>query len=142
MSELKIATCTYQEFAPEMGTPIRTTAGGVRFPLGYQIGGHARLITPPWELVKANLAADAYEFHYRRQLNEAGPDLIRQELIAIAGAWDLDVPAVLLCFDRLDHPGQWCHRTMFARWWTEVTNEDVPELGARPRPAAPTLFEF
>ncbi|MEU6928977.1 hypothetical protein AB0A05_07415 [Streptomyces sp. NPDC046374] len=142
MSDLRIATCTYQEFSPDMGTPIRTTAGGVRFPLGYQLGGHARLVTPPWELVRAGLAADAYEFHYRRQLADTGVDLIRAELLAIAGAWDLDAPAVLLCFDRLDKPGQWCHRTMFATWWTAETGEDVPELGAKPHRPAPTLFDF
>ncbi|MFD6941067.1 hypothetical protein ACFWAP_33575 [Streptomyces goshikiensis] len=130
MSELRIATCTYQEFQPEMGTPIRTTAGHPRFALSYQIAGHAKLVTPAWALVKANLPEDAYEFQYRRQLSAAGLDAIRAELYAIAGAYDLDSPAVLLCFDRLNKPGYFCHRTHFARWYAAETGELVPELGA------------
>ncbi|KQW13720.1 hypothetical protein [Streptomyces sp. Root369] len=133
MSDLRIATCTFQEFQPEMGTPVRTTAGGVRFPLSYKLGGHARLVTPAWGLVqqaRKGMAADAYEFHYRRQLNEAGVDAIRAELLAIAGANDLDSPVVLLCFDKLAVPGNWCHRSQFARFWNELTGEEVPELGA------------
>ncbi|GGZ23485.1 hypothetical protein GCM10010387_15840 [Streptomyces inusitatus] len=139
---LRLATCTFQEFAPHMGTPVRTTAGHPRFSLSYQLGGHARLVTPSWNLVRANLAADAYEFQYRRQLTAAGVDAIRDELTAIAGAFDLDAPAVLLCFDRLNKPGQWCHRTMLAAWWTEHTGDLVPELGAQPARPNPTLFDF
>ncbi|MFF5968230.1 hypothetical protein ACFY64_31805 [Streptomyces collinus] len=139
MADLRIATCTFQEFQPAMGTPVRTTAGHPRFALSYQLGGHARLVTPPWKLVRANLAADAYEFQYRRMLTEAGVDSIREELLAIAGANDLDAPVVLLCFDRLDK-GNWCHRVMFGAWYAEQTGQAVPELGAQPKAPTPTLF--
>ena len=145
MSDLRIATCTYQEFQPLMGTPVRTTAGHPRFALSYQLAGHARLVTPAWKLVqeaRKGMAEDAYEFLYRRQLTDAGVDAIREELLAIAGANDLDAPVVLLCFDRLDRPGTWCHRVHFGRYWTEVTGEEVPELGAKPQAPTPTLFDF
>ncbi|MFJ5037969.1 hypothetical protein [Streptomyces parvulus] len=145
MSELRIATCTFQEFQPGMGTPVRTTAGHPRFALGYQLGGHARLLTPAWKLVqeaRKGLAQDAYELLYRRQLTDAGLDAVRAELLGIAGANDLDAPVVLLCFDRLDKPGQWCHRTHAAKWLSEQTGEEVPELGAKPQAPAPTLFDF
>ncbi|MEU8870465.1 hypothetical protein AB0D24_04730 [Streptomyces javensis] len=142
--QIRLATCTYQEFAPDMGTPVRTTVGHPRFPLSYQLGGIARSVTPTRHLLKIE-AEDAYEFSYRRLLNDRGVDLIREELTAIAGANDLDVPVVLLCFDKLSKPGNWCHRTHFAKWWTDQTGEEVPELGAVPVPAPPTppaLFEF
>ncbi|MDH6189156.1 hypothetical protein M2168_002188 [Streptomyces sp. CZ24] len=144
MSDLRLATCTYQEFAPTMGTPVRTTAGAPRFPLAYRLGGHARLITPTRDLLKIN-AQDAYEWGYRRLLNGNGLDNISRELMAIAGANDLDSPLVLLCFDRLDRltpPDDWCHRLHFAKWWTEQTGDEVPELGARRQAAPPTLFDF
>ncbi|GAA2948444.1 hypothetical protein ACFPN0_15115 [Kitasatospora cinereorecta] len=144
MSDLRLATCTFQEFAPHMGTPVRTTVGAPRFSLPYPLGGHARLITPTRDLLKIN-AQDAYEWGYRRLLNGNGLENIRRELTAIAGANDLDSPLVLLCFDRLDRltpPDDWCHRTMFARFWTEQTGDEVPELGARRQPAPPTLFDF
>jgi hypothetical protein len=35
---------------------------------------------------------------------------------------------VCLCFEDLTKPGLWCHRQIFARWWTEETGEAVPEL--------------
>ncbi|MFI9026331.1 hypothetical protein [Streptomyces sp. NPDC053560] len=148
MSEpIRLATCTYQEFAPTMGTPVRTTVGHPRFKLSYPLAGHARSITPTRDLLKLN-ARDAYEFSYRRLLESRGIDVVRDELTRIAGANDLDSPVVLLCFDRLAKlppADAWCHRLMFGAWWKEKTGDDVPELGAQP-PASPTpppaLFEF
>lgn len=139
---LALATCTYQEFQPPMGHPVRTTAGHPRFPLGYTIVGHARLITPTRALLSANLPEDAYEFSYRRLLADHGLDAIGAELQAIAAGQEPGRPLVLLCFDRLNKPGNWCHRVHFSRWWTEETGQAVPELGARPAgPPAPTLFD-
>ncbi|MGW3736643.1 hypothetical protein [Streptomyces sp. NPDC005148] len=141
---LRLATCTYQEFAPHMGTPVRTTAGHPRFSLSYKLAGHARLITPARELLKINVR-DAYEWGYRRLLNGNGIDAIHAELTAIAGSFDLDSPLVLLCFDRLDKltpPDNWCHRSMLAAWWTEQTGDEVPELGGLPTAAPPTLFDL
>jgi hypothetical protein len=143
VSDLRLATCTYQEFAPHMGTPVRSTVGLPRFPLGYQLGGHARLITPTRDLLKINMQ-DAYEWGYRRLLNGHGLQRIEHELMTIAGANGLDSPLVLLCFDRLDRltpPDDWCHRSHFAKWWTEQTGDEVPELGAHRKPAPPTLFD-
>ncbi|WTW95424.1 hypothetical protein OG216_19475 [Streptomycetaceae bacterium NBC_01309] len=148
MSGLSIATCTYQEFVPGMGAPTRTTAGHPRFALGYQLAGHAVLVTPDRQLVKAahaGLPEDAYEFQYRRQLATFGVDRIRAELAAIARYFGAPGPVVLLCFDKLTQPGNWCHRTHFAKWWTEQTGDPVPELGGRPTAPAsppPTLFDL
>ncbi|MBT3167986.1 hypothetical protein HTV80_33595 [Streptomyces sp. Vc74B-19] len=139
---MDLATCTYQEFTPDMGAPIRTTAGFPRFPLGYELAGHARLITPTRELLAQNLPRDAYEFSYRRLLNGHGIQRIYAELAALsarAGGARL----VLLCFDRLDKlkpADAWCHRTMVATWWLEQTGEEIPELGALPTPPPPSLF--
>ena len=36
-----------------------------------------------------------------------------------------ETTVVLLCFENLAKPGLWCHRTMFAEWWTGETGELV-----------------
>lgn len=137
--KLKLATCTYQEFTPAMGIPIRTTVGHPRFKLSYQLAGHARLITPTRPML--GLPEDAYTLTYRRHLDAAGVDRILAELAAIAATGEPGRTLVLLCFDRLNVEGNWCHRTFFATWFQEKTGQDVPELGARPCPASPTLFD-
>ncbi|WP_406321814.1 hypothetical protein [Streptomyces sp. NBC_00519] len=136
---MDLATCTYQEFTLSMGAPIRSTAGNPRWPLGYQLAGHAQLITPTRDLLAANLPEDAYEFSYRRLLNGHGIDRIHAELAGLA-ARNSGARLVLLCFDKLDKPGNWCHRTQFARWWLEQTCEEISELGARPATPPPSLF--
>lgn len=35
---------------------------------------------------------------------------------------------VLLCYEDLRKPDQWCHRTTFAGWWKDQTGNDVIEL--------------
>jgi hypothetical protein len=129
----KIATCSYSEFQPTMGVPVRFTVGHPRWKLGYQLAGHAKLITPTRAML--SLPLDAYTLSYRRVLDAAGVDAIRNELATIAG------PAgrvVLLCYERLNerdkatNEPKWCHRSIFSRWIEERTGEQVPELGAHP----------
>lgn len=35
---------------------------------------------------------------------------------------------VLLCWEVLDKPGQWCHRRMVAEWFEKELGITVPEL--------------
>ncbi|MFJ7489706.1 hypothetical protein ACIQZB_00345 [Streptomyces sp. NPDC097727] len=125
---MQLATCTYQEFTPTMGAPIRTTAGAPRWSLGYQLAGHAKLITPTRELLAANLPEDAYEFSYRRILNGHGIDRIHAELATLAARTG-GARLVLLCFDKMNKPENWCHRRMLAAYWLEQTGDEIPELG-------------
>lgn len=124
---MDLATCSYGEYRPDMGVAIRTTAGHPRF-FRQPVGGHAKLITPTRQLLAANLPADAYEFQYRRMLNEHGIQAIHTELAALAAA-NAGGRLVLLCFDRMNKPENWCHRRMLARFWAESTGEEIPELG-------------
>ncbi|MFJ9745731.1 ParB/RepB/Spo0J family partition protein [Streptomyces chartreusis] len=129
---MEIATCTYQEFTPDMGVPVRTTVGRPRFRLGYELTAHARTLTPTRDLLKIEDEA-AYEAGYRALLGTRGADAIRTELEGIA-AQHGNGRLVLLCFDRLDKPNSWCHRTHAARWLGEHLDLDAPELGARRAP--------
>ncbi|MFS1304480.1 hypothetical protein [Streptosporangium longisporum] len=124
---------------------MRTTVGAPRFALEYTLLGPARLITPTRAML--GLPQDAYQLAYRRLLNATGAARIHAELAGIAAAADAvtgrsSARLVLLCFDRLDKRGGWCHRTMFAAWWLEQTGQELPELGATlpSQPTPPTLF--
>jgi hypothetical protein len=35
---------------------------------------------------------------------------------------------VLLCYEDVRIPGDWCHRTVFAEWWAENMGELIEEL--------------
>lgn len=144
---MRLATCSYTEFRPDMGTPIRFTVGYPRFlKLDYKIAGWARLISPTKDML--SLPKDAYTLAYRRILAGAGVDAIRRQLADLTDGTDV---AVLLCFERLNERAKnggenWCHRTMFAAWWQERTGEEVLELGAHPVPTidpypSATLFD-
>ncbi|OJF12763.1 hypothetical protein BG844_18905 [Couchioplanes caeruleus subsp. caeruleus] len=113
-----------------MGSPVRTTVGYPRFTLPYELAGHARLISPTWAMVSISNEA-TYRGQYRQQLDAHGVDAVCGELHAIADQAS-DPRLVLLCFDDLSKPDGWCHRRMFADWWTELTGDDVPELAEPP----------
>jgi hypothetical protein len=122
-------TCRYQRFDPAMGLPVRTTAGYPRF-LPYALAGHARLISPTWPMVQIQDEA-LYRSQYEALLEGAGVDAIRGELEDIADEHQ-QPRLVLLCFDDLSKPDGWCHRRMFADWWSARTGEHVPELAEPP----------
>lgn len=130
---MNIATCSYTEFRPEMGVPVRFTVSAPRWNLPYQPAGWARLISPTRSML--HLPGDAYTRQYFALLNAAGVDAIRAELTALAGGADR---VVLLCYERLnetsktDHSPLWCHRSLFAHHWRQQTGEVVPELGKLP----------
>lgn len=129
---LKLATCSFQEFQPDMGAAVKTTAGHPRFPLGYTLAGRLPQITPDRSFLR--LPRPAFREAYLAKLDGVGLDGITAamaELAETVGHQRL----VLLCFDRLNKPGVWCHRTMFAEWWAFVTGERIPELGAHPADA-------
>lgn len=43
---------------------------------------------------------------------------------------------VLLCFEDIRIPEDWCHRTVFAEWWMSRTGERIKEL---PDPTPPKI---
>jgi hypothetical protein len=85
---------------------------------------------------------ERFEAAYRAQLEEIGAEHILAELERIAG----NGAAILLCWERLADPSEWCHRRMLADFIERETGQEVPELQAgmlRKRPDAPqpALFD-
>ena len=84
---------------------------------------------------------ESFERSYRTQLEELGAGTILADLERISGG----KPVVAVCWERLDEPGAWCHRTMLARYLEKQVNIKVRELEPdmippRPDTPEPRLF--
>lgn len=93
-----------------------------RWGLGYPVRV-LRCLAPHPRLLKLE-DRDEYWWHYRQQLEDLGPRVIAKALHDVT----LGKDAVLLCWEDLRRPDQWCHRRMFANWWLENMGEMVDEL--------------
>jgi hypothetical protein len=136
---VRLYTSRYQRFQPTQGAPIRSTAGHPRFRLDYRLAGHATLITPMRWMLEINDEA-RYRAAYSDMLTSKGLAAIQEELTTLATAASNE-QLVLLCFCDLTvpPPNNWCHRRIFADWWQNQTDIDVPEL-TDPQTVEPMLF--
>lgn len=100
-------------------TPVGVTVGVPRFSLPYRY--HMVKELAPTGLTRVD---DENEFTrlYTKRLDAIGVDKIRERLVQAGHGG----PVVLLCFEDTDK--DFCHRTVFARWWKQKTGEDVREL--------------
>lgn len=108
--------------------PLRISLGAPKFSLSFSIAANFNVIAPTREILLIT-DKDAYRREYRRYLETLGVTAIRNALRPFLQA---DKETLLLCFEDLRDPSQWCHRRFFAEWWEEKTNERVPELEETP----------
>ncbi len=78
----------------------------------------------PGDATWSAIDRESFEEAYWTQLEELGAGTILADLERVSGGR----PVVALCWERLDKPGDWCHRTMLARFLEEQTSIGVPEL--------------
>lgn len=125
----RLATCSYREYVPEMGTPVRISLGRPRWWSGTLAkSAYVTEITPRHSYLHS--PEREYLAAYTEQLKRYGVDHIEARFSAIAA--EHAEPLVLLCFETLSS-GSWCHRSLFAAFWLGQTGQDVPELGQEPR---------
>lgn len=122
---LTLFTNRYREFRPEQGVPVRITWGAPRFKLPYRIAHSVRELAPRKEYLSKPLLE--FTTAYRADLDRYGVGLVAARLNWIAES-EGDHRLVLLCFEDLAEPGQWCHRRTFAEWWRDITGDEVREL--------------
>jgi hypothetical protein len=106
--------------------PVAITLSTPKWPLGYEVAAQLKLLAPPGYLFHENDEA-VFTRKFRHHLYKVGVEAIRQALEQITadnGGRDI----VLLCWERVDRPGDWCHRRVFAKWWQDQTGELVEEL--------------
>lgn len=65
-----------------------------------------------------------FERAYLAGLDALGPDRVVHDLRRVSGG----KAAILLCWEDLSKPGQWCHRMTLASWLRDRLGVDVPEL--------------
>ena len=80
---------------------------------------------------------DAYKTLYLKQLNDLGIEKVQQALTEIADG----KPVILLCFEKLRSPEEWCHRTMFAEWYEQQTGQKIVEFDGATKAPVKTLVE-
>ncbi|AJC58550.1 hypothetical protein [Streptomyces sp. 769] len=125
---LTLFTNRYQAFQPSQGVPVRITLGAPRFKLPYSLTHAVRELAPRRDYFSKPLAE--FTAAYRADLDAFGAAWIAERLTAISKGQG-DHRLVLLCFEDLSDPAQWCHRSIFAAWWKDVTGDEVRELGPR-----------
>ncbi|MGW3031273.1 hypothetical protein ACWDCB_08555 [Streptomyces sp. NPDC001178] len=123
---LTLFTNRYQAFQPTQGVPVRITLGAPRFKLPYSLKHAVRELAPRREYFTRPLLE--FTTAYRTDLDQLGPARIAERLREIVNT-EQDHRLVLLCFEDLADPKQWCHRRVFAAWWKDVTGDEVRELG-------------
>ena len=107
--------------------PVGISIGKPRFPTGYDIREQCYALAPKSSMLK--MEYEPYREAYFQKLEDIGVDKIIgivQRLEARASDEDKDL--VLLCFEDIRKPDQWCHRTLFAEWWLAHTGEVIEEL--------------
>lgn len=132
---ITFATCSYTEFTPDMGLPVRISVGHPRFKLAYR--PYVMPTLAPTRTILALTGQGDYAAAFRAKLDRIGVPGVRADAERVyreAGEGADGPTLVLLCFERLNEPGKWCHRTMVSEWIMKMTGETVPELGAPPAP--------
>jgi hypothetical protein len=90
----------------------------------------------PYELLGVD-DRDEFEARYRERLNRFGAEEILRVLEALAAGYAAG-GVVLLCFEDLTKPGEWCHRRIAAAWLEEQSGIEIPELEPAQLPLSST----
>lgn len=129
--DLRLATCSYRAFTPEMGFPLRTSVGFAR---GFKHDHEFVSELAPYGLLKIN---DRAEFapKYAARVASKGPEMLAK-LVRIQQAHPGET-LVICCFEDVHQDGVWCHRQVAAEWFRDQLGLELPELSTPgdPRPS-------
>lgn len=113
--------------------PVGISIGRPKFPLGYQLREQCYSLAPKGYML--NMDIDRFRPAYYEKLENIGTDKIIDMVTRLdKKAQGEGKELVLLCFEDVRVPGDWCHRTVFAEWWAEQMGELIDEL---PDPTPP-----
>ncbi len=123
-----------REIVASGAVPVRISIGFPRFRLSYQLTEKVPELMPTRAMLK--MAIEPYRELYLARLEEVGTEKLRAIFAAIAERHPGATGLVLLCFEDIRKPGEWCHRTMAGLWLQEHGFGAFQELEAVPAPAA------
>ncbi len=107
--------------------PVGISIGQPKFRLGYELREQCYSLAPKGYML--NMSPDRFKPAYYEKLEGIGAE----KIVGIVNRLDERAQSegkelVLLCFEDVRVPGEWCHRTVFAEWWAENTGELIEEL--------------
>lgn len=125
MTELYTSRWANRDLAHLACVPVGISRGTPKWQLPYRY----RMLRSLAPSLEAFVIEDEGEFSvvYRRQLEVLGPERIVSDITRISEQHG-GLPLCLLCFERLDEPGGWCHRRVLADWIEKNVGVEVPEL--------------
>lgn len=94
-------------------------------PKGHTCPSYRALAPGPWF---KSVDYTEYMVRYFEQLAKLNPKQVMADLNELAQGHE----PILLCWERLETPEDWCHRRMVAEWFKTELNIDVPEFSKVP----------
>lgn len=113
--------------------PVGISIGAPRFPLGYDLREQCYSLAPKGYML--NMDIDRFKPAYYEKLESIGTEKIINMVTRLdekARAENKEL--VLLCYEDVRIPEDWCHRTIFAEWWAENMGEIIEELPDQSEP--------
>lgn len=106
---------------------VGISIGLPKFHLGYTLRKQCYSLAPKGYML--NMDLERFKPAYYEKLAGIG----NGKIIDMVQCMDEEARAegkelVLLCYEDVRVPGDWCHRTVFAEWWAEKTGELIEEL--------------
>ena len=105
-----------------------------RFPPSWYIGKQFMALAPSPTLLSDsrhnNLSYEAYLERYTSEtLSKLDVETVYNNILIAAGGKE----PVLLCFEDLTKPGEWCHRRIVSGWFFKELGVTVPEFIITPK---------
>ena len=116
-----------KELQNEKYYPVGISIGVPKFHLSYELREQCYSLAPKGYMLRMDL--ESFKPAYYEKLEGIGT----QKIISMVQRLDEKAQRegkelVLLCFEDVRIPEDWCHRTVFAEWWAENTGEIIEEL--------------
>lgn len=113
--------------------PVGISIGQPKFQLGYQLREQCFSLAPKGYML--NMDIDRFKPEYYKKLENIGTKRIISMVTRLdEKAQEEGKELILLCYEDVRIPENWCHRTIFAEWWAEQMGELIEEL---PDPTPP-----
>jgi hypothetical protein len=105
---------------------VRISLGKPKWELGYMLHCEISALMP-FGLLNSDISYEEFKRKYFLRLDKTGVSRLADGFSIIQQKYPgRDI--VLLCYEDVRKPDDWCHRTLFAEWWKLNTGEIVEEL--------------